>query len=532
MVQTKRWFWAAAIAAALGGVLTLAAPVWRAEAGREERTAVGWVPALPGPVLAVAPYRPGQSPLVGTSRGIYRLEAENRWRKVFSPGIFGRPVHAIGSSGRGERKLWLAAGTRFYCSEDGGVRWRPGFRAPAPVLCAAADPGQPSRLLIGTAKGLFESLDGGVSGRPTGQGIPAVRVSGLQFLAGTPPVCVALSDRGLFRSSDGGRSWSRETALSGMSAGGDEPPQAEEGEEEPEELPPTGSELLPALAADPARGLLYASTGREIFRSGDGGNGWQPLPSEGLGFPVETIAVSGADGRLLAASSSGLYLYEEGSERWRLLGDGRPQGRVHDLEPAGGSFCWVGTDQGLFRVRLPEEAEAGFEEAKPEEGKSGPTIQQVQRVVASYAEVGPEKVRNWRALSRLRAFVPSLTLSLDQDRDTNIASSTTGGVTRFTVGPEDRSRSLDFGFTWDLGDLLFSPDQTSIDVRSRLTTQLRQDLLEEATRIYFERKRLIAEFEAQPTEDKVLREERSLRVAELTAYLDALTGGWYSRQLD
>ena len=138
----------------------------------------------------------------------------------------------------------------------------------------------------------------------------------------------------------------------------------------------------------------------------------------------------------------------------------------------------------------------------------------------------------FQAYSRKTAFIPSFSLGLNHDRDANIVSSTNAGVTKFTVGPDRRTRKVDFGFTWDLGDFLWNPDQTSIDVRSRLTTQLRQDLVEEATRLYFERKRLLAEFGAQPTEDMALRRERELRVAELTAYLDALTGGWFSRQLD
>jgi hypothetical protein len=178
----------------------------------------------------------------------------------------------------------------------------------------------------------------------------------------------------------------------------------------------------------------------------------------------------------------------------------------------------------------PAESAGGFQ--RQAVSVAEPTIQQVHRMAIAYAELGPEKIRRWRGLARWRSFIPSFTLGLDQDRDANIVSSTTAGVTKFSVGPDRRTRSLDFGFSWDLGNFIWNPDQTSIDVRSRLTTQLRQDLLEEATRLYFERRRLLAEFEGQPTEDAALREERRLRVDELTAYLDALTGGGFSRQPD
>ncbi len=181
----------------------------------------------------------------------------------------------------------------------------------------------------------------------------------------------------------------------------------------------------------------------------------------------------------------------------------------------------------MFRVLLKAP-----EGPKPLEGTASsaePSIQQVHRMTIAYAELSPGKIRNWRALARLRAFVPSFSVGLNQNRDANIVSSTTAGVTKFSVGPDRRTHSLNFGFSWDLGDFIWSPDQTAIDVRSRLTTQLRQDLLEEATRLYFERRRLQAEFLAQPSEDPVLRKERDLRLAELTAYLDALTGGGFSK---
>ena len=38
--------------------------------------------------------------------------------------------------------------------------------------------------------------------------------------------------------------------------------------------------------------------------------------------------------------------------------------------------------------------------------------------------------------------------------------------------------------------MIFSTEQTSIDVRSRLMVQLRDDILDEVTRLYFERRRL------------------------------------------
>lgn len=166
--------------------------------------------------------------------------------------------------------------------------------------------------------------------------------------------------------------------------------------------------------------------------------------------------------------------------------------------------------------------------AAPAEAFREPTIREVQKAAIRYAEVMPEKIRGWRVLAQVRNLIPRFTVSLDRDTDSTITSSTTQGVTRFAVGPKRSSYSLDYGLTWDFANLLWDSAQTSIDTRSRLMVQLRQDTLEEVTRLYFERLRLQAEFQANPTDDPVLIRERSLRIEELTAQLDAHTGGLYS----
>jgi len=200
---------------------------------------------------------------------------------------------------------------------------------------------------------------------------------------------------------------------------------------------------------------------------------------------------------------------------------------------------WAATTLGVMPVPLPHPpvsppvatplaplARQGLETFAGE-----PAIAEVQAAAIRYAEVMPEKIQTWRTRAAWRAWIPSFTLGLDRDVDTTIGSSSSGGKTTFTVGPEDRSLSLDFGFTWDLADLVWNPDQTSIDVRSRLMVQLRGDVLDEVTRLYFERRRLQVEYALVPVEDPTLQAGRRLRVDELTAQIDALTGGFFSRHL-
>ena len=79
--------------------------------------------------------------------------------------------------------------------------------------------------------------------------------------------------------------------------------------------------------------------------------------------------------------------------------------------------------------------------------------------------------------------------------------------------------------------MIWSADQTSIDVRSRLTTQLRNDILDDLRRAYYERKRLQFDMLTSPSKDAKLRFEKEFRIRELTQALDDLTGNYFSSHL-
>lgn len=62
--------------------------------------------------------------------------------------------------------------------------------------------------------------------------------------------------------------------------------------------------------------------------------------------------------------------------------------------------------------------------------------------------------------------------------------------------------------------------------------QLRNDLLDEVTRLYFERRRLQLELSANMPDEKDEKALKHLRLEELTANIDALTGGYLSEALN
>ncbi|MDP1852882.1 MAG: hypothetical protein Q8L26_01545 [Candidatus Omnitrophota bacterium] len=61
--------------------------------------------------------------------------------------------------------------------------------------------------------------------------------------------------------------------------------------------------------------------------------------------------------------------------------------------------------------------------------------------------------------------------------------------------------------------------------------ELRDDILNEVTRLYYERRRLQAEIFLSPPDEPRIKIEKELRLQELTASIDGLTGGYLSGQL-
>ena len=143
-------------------------------------------------------------------------------------------------------------------------------------------------------------------------------------------------------------------------------------------------------------------------------------------------------------------------------------------------------------------------------------------------------IRRWRRQAALKALLPTLSLDYDRDHDTylNGIGSTTNPSFDRIIRTDDPSKSLGVSVNWNLSELIWNDDQTSIDTRSRLLVQLRDDVLNDVTRTFFERRRLQVELLTDPPANPKIQLEKELRLQELTALIDGLTGGWFSQQLD
>jgi len=163
-----------------------------------------------------------------------------------------------------------------------------------------------------------------------------------------------------------------------------------------------------------------------------------------------------------------------------------------------------------------------------------PTARDLHRAVIDDANVRNQKISRWHKESRVASLFPSFSFGRDFSRGNNInidrGSSSVADI--FVDGPDDTDEGWDLDVKWNVGDFIWSSSQTSIDSREKLMVELRNDLLAEATRIYYERRRLQMEIVLTPSTDERDHLEKLLRMDELTALLDAMSGGAYGESVE
>ena len=166
-----------------------------------------------------------------------------------------------------------------------------------------------------------------------------------------------------------------------------------------------------------------------------------------------------------------------------------------------------------------------------------PSIQEVQQMAMQYTHTHRDQVEKWLWASKNSAWLPELKLRYYyQDQFGQDFDYVDGGAIDLQQGDTDVRWQAYVEVRWRLDDLVMSTEwgaQTqwaSIRVISETqdVVKLRDKVLSEVTRVYFDRRRLQVDMLLNPTKDLDGRVEIQLRLMELTAELDAYTGGAFS----
>lgn len=443
------------------------------------------------PAVAGVPSRPGLFYAGVSNGGVWTTTDYGRvWRPIFD----GQPAGAIGAiavspshpdvvyvgSGDARRGESLAMGDGIHKSVDGGATWSHlGLRESRRIAAIVIDPRNPDRLFVAAAgdaqvphaeRGLYRSLDGGSS---------FTRILGGDGTVGAVDVILdpidaniiyaalvdararspGTSSTGLHKSINGGTTWRRLTQ--GL---------------------PTVEEGLGAIRLAGAPGLqsrLYAVVevkGREtVYRSDDAGNSWRVLPAA---VGVHEIRVDPRSPDILYAAGDAITRSLDAGRTWSMLRDPIPDGRYHAIrvDPGTPRVLVVGSDQGaLVSVNGGETWSSTrnqptgrfFEVAVGNAGSGRICATGEQGPVCGllHGEGNPAD-RGWTPAGREGAVVPD-------PQDPDVWYSGRGGGVRFdrrtgeirNVGPPVERRGLAPGVR---SRLLFSPaDSTTLLVGGR-----------------------------------------------------------------
>ena len=211
---------------------------------------------------------------------------------------------------------------RIFVSSDRGASWAPLPGPPGGVVDLDVHPTSPQIVYVATHEGAFR-WDGAEWSRLSGEGEPR-QPRQLAIAPSSPNVLYAESGGAVFRSTDGGSTWTQVWR---------------------------GGEHFDVFEVDRRdASTLYASTRSELRRSIDGGAHWTLL---GRGWEwgrhVETLVV---DGRVLAAGTAwtGVWVSGDGGATWRRTA-GLPREPVLDVELAAGGTLFAGLHhRGVVRI--------------------------------------------------------------------------------------------------------------------------------------------------------------------------------------
>lgn len=199
-------------------------------------------------------------------------------------------------------------------------------------------------------------------------------------------------------------------------------------------------------------------------------------------------------------------------------------------------------------ITLIPQAALALTGAQVEEAASAfdhePTIADTHQAALRYLEMGAPDLDHWTRRARLAALLPQVqgqVAWLDQHdlqnrfRE-NIEADENGDYQRdyaqHYLYDDTRSRTLySLRLSLDLSQLVYTPQEMVIQREVRARWKHRDDLLKAVTETYFARRRhqLYDMLLVPDSDEEALA--RHLEIQALSARLDALTGGWFSEQL-
>ena len=266
-----------------------------------------------------------------------------RWRNI-GPDRGGRSIAVSGVRGRPREAYFGATGGGLWKTTDGGEHWAPvtdGQITSASVGAIAVSETNPDLVFIGMGEtcirgnimpgdGVYRSADAGRTWAHVGfresHGISKIRIHpknpDIIFVAAFGKYSAPNAERGVFKSTDGGKTWRKVLYRDDRTAAIDIT------------IDRTNPDIMYAALWEAYRTESHMSSGGAgsgLFRSTDGGEHWTEI-TRAPGMPAGVIgrigvAVSGPNARrvyaLVENEKGGLFRSDDAGASWKLINDNR-----------------------------------------------------------------------------------------------------------------------------------------------------------------------------------------------------------------
>jgi hypothetical protein len=232
----------------------------------------------------------------------------------------------------------------------------------------------------------------------------------------------------------------------------------------------------------------------------------------------EVRKLSGTD--ILGLTSGTVVLLEA---TFGLSGNDDRHGVENERGPAG-----LRVSLASLATSAPQQAPAPAPAAGLALAPGMPTIAEVQKATERAALVRLEDLEGWRGRARASAWLPELGISYQR----NVGEIDTLGIqSNLGIDSHDIEDVARYGAraTWQLGQLVFSREEVTAAKAALEVQRDRQQLVAHVTELYFEWLRVRARASKSPEQSD--SEASTLKLAEITAQIDALTDGFLSRRL-
>lgn len=191
------------------------------------------------------------------------------------------------------------------------------------------------------------------------------------------------------------------------------------------------------------------------------------------------------------------------------------------------TWTWIGALAAVLCAAAPargEDDDASLRALARIE-KDEPAVREAVAAAVRHAGLAGRPEAGMKRRARLAAALP--TLSLKAGRDT--AWSETDG-TALVVGDVEQDVVLEARATWRLDRLMFDDTELRVASLSQQRAKARAAVAAQTTALYYKRRAAQVEALWHPPDTIEEAVRREIALEELTAQLDALTGGWWDQQ--